>query len=270
MRFSVSGFEPGWKLRGLQPRHEIPQPLDRIPRLHDPFFGEIQLAAIGNRKQQKSNRGGLVPAREKIAQRIEVAERFRHLLAFDNQMLGVQPGAHELLAGGGFALRDFVFVVRKGEIDAAGVNIERVAQILHGHRGALDVPAGASRPDPRLPEMLAGFRRLPQREIARVVLFVLIHVHARAGLHPGHIDLGKSSVRRKFRDAEIDRAFALVRETLFLQLLDQRDHVFDVIGRADQLFGHLDMQRVNILEKRLNVFVGVLADADSRQRPPIG
>ncbi len=67
----------------------------------------------------------------------------------------------------------------------------------------------------------------------------------------------------KFRDAEIDRAFALVRQALFLQLLDQRDHVFDVIRRADQLFGHLDMQRVNILEERANVFIGVLADADS-------
>ena len=36
-----------------------------------------------------------MPAREKIAQRVEVAERLRHLLAFDDQMLGMQPRAHE-------------------------------------------------------------------------------------------------------------------------------------------------------------------------------
>ena len=49
----------------------------------------------------------------------------------------------------------------------------------------------------------------------------------------------------------------------FLQSFDQRDHVVDVVGGADQFLGHLDVQRVDILEKRLNVFFGVLADADA-------
>ena len=154
-------------------------------------------------------------------------------------------------------------MMRKGQVHAAGVNIKRLSEILHGHRRAFNVPAGTPRPDTRFPEMLARFRRLPHCEITRVVFFVLIHVHARAGLHSGHVDFGKLSVSGELRDSEIDGAFALVSKTLFLQLLDQRDHVFDVICRADQLLGHLDMQCVNILEEPADVFVGVFANADS-------
>ena len=78
--------------------------------------------------------------------------------------------------------------MRKSQIDAAAVNVQRFAQILHGHGGAFDVPAGTPRPDRRLPEMLAGLGRFPQGEIARVVLVIAVHVHARAGLHSGHVN----------------------------------------------------------------------------------
>ena len=129
----------------------------------------------------------------------------------------MQPVAHERFAGGGLALRDFVFVVRECQVHAAGVDVERVAEIFHGHGGAFDVPAGAAGADARLPEMLAGLGRLPQREIARVVFFILVHVHARAGLDAGHVDFAELAVVRKLGDAEIDRAFAVVGEALFLR-----------------------------------------------------
>ena len=54
-----------------------------------------------------------------------------------------------------------VYVPRKGEVNAAGVNIQRVAQIFHGHGGAFDVPAGTPRPDARFPEMFARLGRFP-------------------------------------------------------------------------------------------------------------
>src|SRR5712691_3412154 len=103
-------------------------------------------------------------------------------------MLGVQPVADEMLAGGGFALRDFVFMVRESEVDAAGVNIERFAQIFHGHGGALDVPAGAAAADGRVPEMLAGLGSFPEREIAGAFFFVAVVVDAGAGLNAADVD----------------------------------------------------------------------------------
>ena len=62
-------------------------------------------------------------------------------------MLGVHPIAHEGLSRRPFALSNFIFVVRKRQIDAAGVNIQRLAKILHGHRGAFNVPTRAALAD---------------------------------------------------------------------------------------------------------------------------
>ena len=52
------------------------------------------------------------------------------------------------------------------------------------------------RPGPmaRLPEKFARLGSFPEREIARVVFFVAIDIHARAGLHAGDVDFGKLSV----------------------------------------------------------------------------
>ena len=93
----------------------------------------------------------------------------------------MQPEARERFAGERFRLRDFVFVMREDQIDAAGVDIQRLAQVLDGHHGALDVPAGAAGADGGVPERLAFLGGFPEGEIARVGLFVLVHVHARAG-----------------------------------------------------------------------------------------
>ena len=46
---------------------------------------------------------------------------------------------------GALALRDLVFVVRKDQVDAAGMDVDRrLAEQPQRHRGALDVPAGAA------------------------------------------------------------------------------------------------------------------------------
>ena len=156
--------------------------------------------------------------------------------------------------------------MRKGQVDAAAVNVQRVAQIFERHGRALDVPAGTSRPDRRLPEMLAGFGSFPQGEVARVVLVVAVHIHARAGLHPRHVNFGKFAVGWKFRDLVIRRAFARVGQPLFGESLDQLHHVVDMLGGAGNMFGRLQIQGAAIVQIRLNVFVRVFANADARRR----
>ncbi len=71
---------------------------------------------------------------------------------------------------------------------------------------------------------------------------------------------------RKFCDAVINRAFARIGQSFFLKALDQADHVFDVVGGANELFRNFQMQSVHVLEKCLDVFFGVLADAHSGGR----
>ena len=60
---------------------------------------------------------------------------------------------------GAARLGDLVLMVGKYEIDAAAVNVERLAEMLPRHRGAFDMPAGpAGRSDAagRRPGGLAG------------------------------------------------------------------------------------------------------------------
>ena len=95
--------------------------------------------------------------------------------------------SHEGLARGRLGLRDLVLVVREDQVDAAGVDVEARAEVAHAHGRALDVPAGAPLPEHRRPAWLAGLGGLPEREVAHVVLLVLVGLDAlpRAAAAPG-------------------------------------------------------------------------------------
>ena len=96
-------------------------------------------------------------------------------------MFEVKPVTRELLASRAFALRDLVFMMRKDQINPAGVKVERLAKIFHRHRRTFDVPAGPATPYFSVPRGLFGsVRGLPQCEIARVFLFVFVGVDALA------------------------------------------------------------------------------------------
>src|SRR5205823_235885 len=78
-----------------------------------------------------------------------------------------------------FGLRDLVFVMREDQVDAAGMNVERLGaatlpDLLERHRGALEVPSRPAPPERRVPRradlLVRRLGLLPQREIARVVL----------------------------------------------------------------------------------------------------
>src|SRR6266550_2523438 len=108
----------------------------------------------------------------------------------------------------------------------------------HRHRRALDVPAGPARPDRGLPDWFAGLRGLPEREVADVVLGVLVGLDALADPHLLRIEAGEPAVRGPRRDPEEDRAVVgpvgmLARE----ERLDQGDDIVDVCRRPGQDIG---------------------------------
>ena len=83
----------------------------------------------------------------------------------------MHPAAHDLVAEGAFRLGDLSLVVREDVVDAAGVDVEALAQESGRHRRALDVPAreaAAVRALPALQPAPAG--SLPEREITRMPL----------------------------------------------------------------------------------------------------
>src|ERR1051326_6354747 len=109
-----------------------------------------------------------VPAPQKVADGDEVAERLRHLLAFDLQKAVVHPEIrHYRRMEGAARLRDLVFEMGEDEVDAAAVDIKNFAEIFPRHRRAFDVPAGTaghSDAGRRRPGRLARLRRFPQHE----------------------------------------------------------------------------------------------------------
>src|SRR4051794_22329836 len=140
-------------------------------------------------------------------------------------MRAVQPGAHERLAGRRFRLGDLVLVMRKDKVDAAGVNVEARAEVFHAHRRALDMPAGSPRADLRVPARLALARSLPDREVAYVVLAVLVGLDSLTDALLRRVDVRQLPVLGPTGDAEKDGAIVRpIGVATIDERLDQRDH----------------------------------------------
>src|SRR3989442_4704603 len=99
-------------------------------------------------------------------------------------MSAVHPVTDELPAGGGFALGDLILVVREDVVRPAGVDVEGLAQVLHAHGRALELPAGSSDAHRRLPERLRLLARLPEDAVANVRSLVVVAGCPQAGYHP--------------------------------------------------------------------------------------
>src|SRR5438128_7141674 len=111
------------------------------------------------------------PALQEITHHDEVAQRLAHLGTVVLDHGRVQPAADEGHAPReSLRLRDLTLVMRKDEVRAAGVNIERRPQIARAHDGALDVPARAPRSPRARPRGLSGRLRLPEHEVERIAL----------------------------------------------------------------------------------------------------
>ena len=96
----------------------------------------------------------------------EVLERLGHLAAGDGEVARVEEVADPVVvAVVGLGLGQLVVVVGELEVDAARVDVHRLAQDLRGHDGALDVPAGPAAAPGRLPARLARLRVLPDGEV---------------------------------------------------------------------------------------------------------
>src|SRR5580698_5011714 len=103
-------------------------------------------------------------------------------------------------------LRELVLVVGKDQVEATAVDLEGLAETLLGHHRALDMPTGPALTPRRGPRgVLPGLGRLPQREVAGVLL-------QRVRLAVDHLvePLPRQpAVGAEARDAEVDVATGL-------------------------------------------------------------
>ena len=173
------------------------------------------------------------------------------------------------MPGGALGLRDFVLVVREDQIHAAAVQVDRrFPQQPQRHGGALDVPARPAGSDPEVPRRLAGLGRLPQDEVARVLLGIRVAVDAGAGLDALVVEPRELPVLGKRRDAEVDRPVGGIRVAALAELQDHVDHRAQVgfIGRARVLLDRLESHRRRVFAKCLDVTIRVLPQRDTGLR----
>ena len=89
---------------------------------------------------------------------------------------------------------------------------------------------------------------LPEREILRILLRVVVLGHARTALEFARVEACEAAVRGKLPDREIHRAVVgLVRDALLLQSAHKRHHLGDVLRRARVVLGALDAEELAIL-----------------------
>ena len=249
-------------LHEVETGEEVGQPPQRLVGLLQAVPGEHQLLAVVGREQQVAERRRAMALGEHLGDRELVAERLRHLLLVDQQVLDVEPEAGERAAGRPLALGDLVLVVREHEVDAAGVQVDgRLAEQPQRHRRALDVPAGTPGTEAEVPARLARPGRLPEDEVAGVLLVVVVRVHARARLDPLVVEARQPAVLLEGRDLVVGGPLAAVGVAGALERLDDAGHRLQVrlVGGARALLNRLEAERLGILEECGDPLVGVLA-----------
>ena len=180
----------------------------------------------------------------------------------------MEPRPDERLPGRGLALGDLVLVVREDQVDAAGVDVERRAEVLHRHRRALDVPArpaGPDRPSPTTARPASGPSRARSRG-RRPCAYSSASTRSPTRICSGS-SRGELAVGRPRGDPEEDRAVVgPVGVALLEERLDERDHLVDVLGRPRQDVRRRHPQGSRVVQEPREPAVGELVDPDSRRR----
>ena len=169
---------------------------------------------------------------QQFIDRHEVALGLRHLAAFHLHKAVMHPHVrHDMRAVCATGLGDFVLVMWKDEVEPAAVNVENVTEVAAGHSRAFDMPAGTAAAPRAFPAGLVVGGKLPQHEIAGVLL-VGIHRHARARLLLVQRTLRKLPVIGHGASVEQDLATGHIGVAACDQFLDDVDHLCDIVGRA--------------------------------------
>ncbi len=195
--------------------------------------------------------------------RDDVAERLGHLFRTHVDEAVVHPVTRQRrTVVRTAALRDLVFVVREDEVEAAGVDVYRLAQMLPDHRRAFDVPAGAAAPPRAVPADLRCIARLPQHEVGGIAL-VRRHLDPRAGDHRLAVAFRERPIVGIAGDGEEHVPFRFIGMALGDQSLDHRDHGRDFLRRVRRDGRRPDAKRAHVVEIMPLVTLGDDRDIDA-------
>ncbi|MPM45711.1 hypothetical protein SDC9_92402 [bioreactor metagenome] len=174
----------------------------------------------------------------------------------------MEPEIAPVVAEIGLALGNLVGMMRKGVVDAAAMDIQILAQMLHGDSGALDVPAGIAHAPGRVP-----FQRLilkfglgePEDKIVFVPLVdILLHALPDAHRQIVRVVVIEHVVPLQLGGVEIHIAARRIRVPGIHQSGDDLDILVDAVGGGLHHVGPLDVQLTAVVKKRVGIILGDL------------
>ena len=162
----------------------------------------------------------------------------------------MHPVAHKLGIERAFALRDFVFVMRKLQIGAPAVNVDGVSEERRGHGRAFNMPARTALAVRRWPPCLSrlvGFGRFPEHEIKGILLGA-VNRHPLARAQVIERLARQAAIRGEAAHGEIDVTICRpIGKPLVFKQLDKVEHLRHVVGGTRLVVRPLHAQRVGVL-----------------------
>ena len=133
---------------------------------------------LKNEETNRHRRVGLVErimiARKELLQCDKIPQRFPHLLPIARHHIVVHPVAHSGLPFGRNALCNLALMMWEEQIHPSSMNIELLAQVLHPHSRALQMPPReAFTPWRRPTHNMLRTSFFPQREVQRISFTLL-------------------------------------------------------------------------------------------------
>ena len=182
---------------------------------------------------------------------------------------GVQVGHMEPLGAPGmaqiaFRLGDFIGVVGESVVDAAAVEVQIFAVILHGDAGALNVPAGIANAPRRIP-LQSLILKLglgePEDEVILVPLVgVLLHALTDADSQILLVVVIKDIITLELAGVEIHVAAGKIGVAGVQQLGDDLDIVINEAGGGLHHIRALDIQLAAVIKEGVRIILGYLHD----------
>ena len=138
--------------------------------------GPLPVGAVVVGQEGKPDRSGVRTTGEQLRHEHEVSERLAHLLALVGHHPGMRVDARERLARECRRVCGTELVMGEKQVGATSLHGDGRPDAVERDDGALDVPAGPSAPEHRLPCRLALTSGPPEKRIQRVPLALPVGV----------------------------------------------------------------------------------------------
>ena len=196
--------------------------------------------------------------------RQELTLGLAHLTVGGVQVQHVHPVIAPVMPQISLRLGDLVGVVGEGVVDAAAVDVQVLAQVLHGDTGTLDMPAGIAHAPGRIPLEGLVFKLglgEPEDEVVLVALVgVLLHALPDAHRQIIGVVVVEDIVALQLGGIEIDIAAGGIGVAGIHQFGDDLDILIDTICCGLHHVGPLDVELTAVLKEGVGVELGDLHD----------